>query len=129
MLATRSGRGAAMPAAAESTPNRRQATAMPTAATATLARISTPSMPNSCVGLGAVPCPRICLGLLEDRLQPVVDPAVAERQPEEHAQEDRRDRQQDERDGHHRGDSWILSQTAFGPRNEPQNVMPISRNM
>ena len=27
------------------------------------------------------------------------------------------------------GDSWTLSQTAFGPRNSPQNVMPMSRNM
>ena len=27
------------------------------------------------------------------------------------------------------GDSWTLSQISFGPRNEPQNVMPISRNM
>ncbi len=27
------------------------------------------------------------------------------------------------------GDSWILSQTAFGPRNAPQNVRPMSRNM
>ena len=26
-------------------------------------------------------------------------------------------------------DSWILSQTSFGPRNAPQNVRPISRNM
>ena len=26
-------------------------------------------------------------------------------------------------------DSWILSQISFGPRNEPQNVMPINRNM
>ena len=27
------------------------------------------------------------------------------------------------------GDSWILSQTSFGPRNVPQKVMPMSRNM
>ena len=27
------------------------------------------------------------------------------------------------------GDSWILSQTALGPRNSPQNVRPMSRNM
>ena len=27
------------------------------------------------------------------------------------------------------GDSWILSQMAFGPRNSPQNVRPIKRNM
>ena len=27
------------------------------------------------------------------------------------------------------GDSWILSQISFGPRNVPQNVRPISRNM
>ena len=26
-------------------------------------------------------------------------------------------------------DSWIRSQTSFGPRNTPQKVMPISRNM
>ena len=26
-------------------------------------------------------------------------------------------------------DSWILSQTAFGPRNAPQKVRPIKRNM
>ena len=28
-----------------------------------------------------------------------------------------------------RGDSWILSQISFGPRNVPQNVRPINRNM
>ena len=27
------------------------------------------------------------------------------------------------------GDSWMRSQTAAGPRNEPQNVRPINRNM
>ena len=35
--------------------------------------------------------------LVEDRLEPLVDQPGAERQPEDHAQEDRRDREQDQR--------------------------------
>ena len=28
-----------------------------------------------------------------------------------------------------RGDSWMRSQISLGPRNAPQKVMPMSRNM
>ena len=42
------------------------------------------------------------LALGEDRRQPLADPVRAERQPEVHPEEDRRDRQQDQRHGHHR---------------------------
>ena len=59
-----------------------------------------PSMPNS--AYGSCGSAEQLLGVMEDRLQPVVQRAVAERQAERQAEEDRRDRQQDQRDGHHR---------------------------
>ena len=111
-----------------STPNRRHASATPIAATATLAPISAPSMPNSWYSASAWWSSSTALG--EDRLEPAVDDAGAERESERKPEERRWDREQDERDGHDRA-----ATRGCGPRppsgrgTSPQNVRPISRNM
>ena len=102
---------------------------MPIAATATLAPISAPSIPNSCVlRLGVV---EDLDRLVEDRLEPVVEQARPERQPEERGPRNA--------DGIASRISGVVitarrlvdpvPDLARRPRNSPQNVRPISRNM
>ena len=74
---------------------------IPTTATVTLARISTPSMPTEVEG-GFLVVEELQPSSKTGWSQPC-DHAVAERQPEGHAQEHGRDGQQDQRDGHDPG--------------------------
>ena len=112
--------------------SRRRSSAMPTtmpiAATATLARISQPSMPNS------------SYRLVRQREHAPRPPRRPARASGERALAERADPApcRGEIDGMASrmsgtvmtgGDSWMRSQTAFGPRNAPQNVRPMSRNM
>ena len=113
---------------AMSTPNSRQAIAMPTTATVTLARISTPSMPNRANGASSS-AERLDRPL-EDRREPVRRSGWRRTA----ARGTCRGRPTGSPAGSAgrsspRGDSWILSQTALGPRNAPQKVRPMSRNM
>ena len=96
--------------------------------TVTLARISTPSMPNSAKARLLVaeridsPPRRPARASGEIRLSPSGSPRNMPRKTDGMASRISGIVMTG-------GDSWILSQISFGPRNSPQKVRPMSRNM
>ena len=100
---------------------------MPAEATATLARISTPSIPNSWYSSSLCPSSsRPSWKTGSSQWWMVLSPSGRPR-----AMPSSTDGMASRMSGTvmTRGDSWILSTMAAGPRNSPQKVRPISRNM